>query len=129
MTGQGFGEIATRTVTADSDLSAKGGYAVNLDATDNNNVNLAAAATSVPFLLIEGADGSTAKKLCTIAISGRALAKLGGTVAPGDELTSDGTGKWIKTVTNHQWYGCRAMQIGVTGDEIEVVVERGMVSA
>lgn len=130
MTGQSFGEIQTRTVTMDSDLSAKAGYAVTLDAADDNNVDLAAAATAFPFVLLEGAAGASGAKLAgAIAISGRVVVKLGGTVAPGDKLTSDGNGKWIKTVTNTQHYGAVAMQIGVTGDEIEASVERGTVSA
>lgn len=128
-TGQKFGDLKTRSVTMDSDLSAKGGYAVTLDATVNDNVNLAAAATAPVFPLIEGFDGSSGKKVGTIAMSGRCIVKLGGIVAPGDKLTSDGSGTWIKTVTNQNHYGAIALQIGASGDEIEVSVERGQVNA
>ena len=129
-TGEVFGDYVSRSVTMDSDLSAKAGYAVNLDTTDENNVNLASGATAgFPFVLIEGADGSVAKADGTIARRGTVIAKLGGTVAPGDRLTSDGSGLWIATTTDHQFYGCIAMQIGAANDEIEVEVERGMVSA
>lgn len=128
MTGQIFGDTQTRTVTMDSDLSAKDGYAVNLDTTDDNNVNLAADATKFPFVLIDGGDGSSADYNGAIVISGRTIVKLGGTVAPGDKLTSDGNGKWITTVTDKQHYGAIALQIGVANDEVEVSVERGTVS-
>lgn len=127
-TGQAFGNYVTRTVTMDSDLSAKAGYAVNLDATDDNNVDLASAATAVPFVLMEGVDGSSAKANGTIALSGRVVLKLGGTVAPGDKLTANASGEWIKTTTDTNHYGAVALQIGVDGDEIEAWVVQGMVA-
>ncbi len=117
------------TVTCDSDLSAKFGFAVTLDTTDEQNVNLAAAATAFPFPVLEGADGSAAKKVMTIAIGGTCLLKAGGAIAPGDKLTSDGSGKWIATVTDHQFYGAIALEIGATDDEIVALVSQGTVSA
>lgn len=130
-TGEVFGDYRSRTVTMDTDLSEKAGYAVNLDTTDENNVNLASGATAVPFVLLEGAAGATGAKLGgTIARPGSTVpVKLGGTVAPGDKLTSDGNGKWITTTTNHDHYGCIAMQIGAANDEIEAEVAIGTVSA
>lgn len=128
--GQQTGAIETRSVTCDTDLSSKEGYAVNFDATDDNNVNIGADATLFPFVLQEGAAGAVGgKKSCTIAISGRSKVKLGGTVAPGDPLTSDSSGKWVKTTTNHDKYGAIACQIGVANDIVEVSCERGFVSA
>ncbi len=129
-TGQLYDDFKTRTVTMDSDLSAKTYYAVNLDAADDNNVDIASGATAFPYVLVEGAAGASgAKKLGTIVISGRTKLKLGGTVAPGDKLTSDGNGKWIKTVTDKDCYGAVAQQIGVANDVIEATAERGTVSA
>jgi len=128
-TGVQFSGGETRTITMDSDLSAKAGYAVTLDATDEENVNLAGAATAFPFVLVEGADGSVAKATGSIALSGRTVVKCGGTVAPGDKLTSDGSGKWIKTVTDKDHYGAIALEIGASDDEIEVLVAQGLVSA
>lgn len=128
-TGVQFSGAETRTVTMDSDLSAKAGYAVNLDTTDEENVNLAAAASAFPFVLLEGADGSAAKATGSIVLSGRAVVKAGGTIAPGDKLTSNGSGKWITTTTNTQHYGAIAMEIGATDDEIEVLVVQGIVAA
>ena len=127
-TGQIFSDTVTRTVTMDADLSAKSGYAVVLDTTDDNNVDLASGATAPVFPLTEGVDGSSAKANGTIALSGRAVVKLGGTVAPGDKLTSDGSGTWITTTTDTNNYGAIALQIGVSGDEIEALVVQGMIA-
>lgn len=128
--GVQYGEMVTRTVTMDSDLSAKAYYAVNLDTTDEENVDIAADATKFPFLLVEGAAGASgAKKNGTIALSGRGKVIAGGTIAPGDKLTSDGSGKWITTVTDHQHYGAIALEIGAANDIIEVLLVQGEVSA
>jgi hypothetical protein len=120
----------TMTVTMDSDLSAKSGYGVNLDTTDNKNVNLAANATAgFPYPLYDAADGSVTKATGSVVLSGGCKVKLAGTVAPGDRLTTDSNGKWIATTTDHQFYGCVALAIGASGDMVDVFVERGMVSA
>lgn len=54
------------------------------------------------------------------------LLELGGTVAWGDTLTSDGSGKGITTVTDANWYGARALSSGVSGQLIKVQVITGM---
>lgn len=118
----------TRTVTCDSDLSAKYGYAVNLDTTDDDNVDLASAATAVPFPVYEGADGSSAKAAMTIVVAGCAEVKAGGTIAPGDKLTSDGNGKWITTTTDTNNYGAIALKIAAADDLIPVLVVQGMIA-
>lgn len=127
-TGVVYSEMQTETVTMDSDLSAKTYYAVNRDATDDNNVNLASDASAFPYVLVEGYDGSTTERLGVIATGGVAKVKLGGTVAPGDKLTSDGNGKWVKTTTDTNHYGAVAEQIGVANDIIPVTIERGMIA-
>lgn len=127
-TGQIYGDTGTRTVTMDSNLTDKEGYAVTLDTTDDDNVNLAASAAAFPFVLLDGGDGSSGDYVGSIALSGRTKVKLGGTVVPGSKLTSDGNGKWIATVTNLDHYGAIALQIGVANDVIEVLVVQGMVS-
>lgn len=126
-TGQIYGDTNTRTVTMDSNLTDKEGYAVNLDTTDDNNVNLASGATAFPFVLLDGGDGSSADYIGSVALSGRTKVKLGGTVAPGDKLTSDGNGKWIVTTTGGNHFGAIALQIGVANDVIEVLVTQGIV--
>jgi hypothetical protein len=127
-TGVQYGDLVTRTVTMDSDLSEKTYYAVNLDTTDEENVNLAAAATAFPFPLVDGVDGSSAKAVGAIALSGRCKVIAGGVVAPGDKLTSDGDGKWITTTTDNDHFGAVALEIGAAGDIIEVLVVQGQVS-
>ena len=61
-TGVVLGTPETLSMTCDSDLSEKAGYAVNLDVADERNVDLAADATLFPFPLIDGYDGSSDKK-------------------------------------------------------------------
>lgn len=127
--GQVYGDTVTRSVTMDSNLSAKEMFAVNLDTTDDDNVNLASGTGAFPFLLIDGKDGSSAKVNGTIGLSGRSKAKLGGGVNPGDKLTSDGSAKWIATTSANAHYGAVALQGGSTDDVIEVNLERGMVAS
>jgi hypothetical protein len=52
--------------------------------------------------------------------------ELGGTVAFGDTLTSDSSGKGITTVTDANFYGARALSSGVAGQLIKVQVITGM---
>lgn len=128
MSGVQYGDLVTRTITMDSDLSSKEYFAVNLDATDELNVDIAADATKFPFVLIEGFDGSSAKKEGTIALSGRVKLKAGGTIAPGDKLTSDANGKWVTTTTDTDHYGAIALEIGAANDVIEALAVQGMIA-
>lgn len=53
---------------------------------------------------------------------------LGGTVAAGDKLKSDGNGAGVvcaSSGTTRQFYGARALQAGSSGETIEVMVEIG----
>ena len=127
-TGSVIGDYQTKTVKIDTDLSGKTGYAVSLDTTDDGVVNLLAAATSVPFVLLEGADGSTTETVGTIVISGQTEVKVGGAVAPGDKLTATTGGEWIATTTDTNNYGAIALETGADGDMIAVSVERGMIA-
>ena len=127
--GQTFGDLKTRTITMDSNLASKEGYAVKLDATDDNNVDLAETAAAVPFVLQDCGNGLSAKYTGSIALSGRVKVKLGGTVAPGDKLVPTTGGVWIKTTTDKDNYGAIAMQIGASGDLCEALVVQGMISA
>jgi hypothetical protein len=123
-----FGNTETRTVTIDSDLSSKAGFLVALDTTDDLTVNIASGATAFPFVLTEDGDGSSTAISGSIAIGGRVKVKLGGTVVPGDKITSDGTGKGIKTTTDTNHYGLIMLENGVTGDVKEALVSFGMVA-
>lgn len=128
MTGVIFGDQLTRTITMDSNLSDKEGYAVALDTSDDNNVDLTEDATVFPFPLNDCGDGSSSKYTGSIVYGGRAKVKLGGSVNAGDKLTATTNGVWIATTTDGDHYGAVAVTGGSSGDLCEVIVERGMVS-
>ena len=126
-TGNFFGDTITRTVLCDTDLSAKQYYLVTLDSSDDNVVNLAAAATSVQFVLTEGANGSAASpKVGSIALGGRTKVTLGGTVGAGVPFMSDGNGKAI-AATNGKYAAGILLKGGVSGDIVECLVTPGAV--
>lgn len=56
------------------------------------------------------------------------LLEIGGTVAAGDKLTSDGSGKGITTVTDRNEYGAVALEDGISGRQIRVRVQKGQIS-
>ena len=128
MSGVITGEPKTRTVRIDSDLSDKEGFAVDLDATDQDVVNLTADAATIPYPLIEGEDGSTDEGIGTIAIGGVVKVKAGGAIAPNDKLTATTGGKWIATTTDTNHFGAIALEVGATDDLIKVLVVQGMVA-
>ena len=126
-TGVVYGKPETISLTCDTDLSAKEGFAVNLDTTDEQNVNLASASSAFPFPLLEGADGDTgAKKVITVIVAGWAKLKAGAAILPGDKLTSDSAGKWVPTASNGEHYGAIAFEIGATDDLIIAKVVQGV---
>jgi hypothetical protein len=126
-TGVVYGAPETLSVTCDTDLSLKAEYAAILDVSDEGNVDIAADATKFPFPIVEGAAGATgAKKVMTVAIDGCAKVKCGGSVLPGDKLTSDSAGKWVPTTTNGELYGAIALEAGATNDVIHVKVAQGV---
>jgi hypothetical protein len=125
-TGNTFGDTLTRSVICDSDLSAKANYLVTIDSTDDNVVNLAAAATAPQYVLLEGKDGSTTAQAGLIAYGGRAKVILGGTVNPGVPVMSDGNGKAI-TATNGKYAAGIAVKGGVSGDIVEIICTPGQV--
>jgi len=124
------GDKRTISVNIATNLSAKSGYFVSL--VDNGQYPTAAlleAATSVPFILVDGADGSSTATSGTIAISGVTTLKIGGSVTAGDKLTATTGGAGITTVTDKNNYGAIALESGASGDEIRVLVVQGMISA
>ena len=127
-TGVVYGDTVERSVTMDADLSDYEMFLANLDTTDEENVNLATDASAFPFVLTDAGDGSSSKYLGSIAIGGRIKVKAGGTVAPGDKLTSNSASKAVKTTTDTNHYGLIALEIGATDDVIEALVSLGMVA-
>lgn len=124
-TGIVTGVPVTQSVQIDSNLTDKEYYFVTLDGTDDNIVNLAAAATAQQFILIEGKDGSSTVKTGTIATGGETKLLIAATIAAGVPIMSDGNGKGI-VATDGKYYGATALENGVSGDLIRVKVERGV---
>lgn len=120
-TGNLFGDTMMRSVICDTDLSAKQYYIVNFDTSDDNVVNLAAAALLMPFVLVEGKDGSTTAQAGVIAYGGRAKVILGGTVGAGIPIMADTAGKGVVATTGKYSVGitCKA---GVAGDIVECII-------
>lgn len=124
-TGNQFGDTLTRSVICDTDLSAKQNYLVTLDATDDDVVNLAAAGTSMQFVLLEGKDGSTTAQAGLIAYGGRAKVKLGATVGPSVPIMSDANGLGI-AATDGKYFCAITVNGGVANDIVEVIVTQGV---
>lgn len=125
-TGNQFGDTLVRSVTCDTNLSGKENYLVAFDATDDNVVNLAAAATAPQYVLLEGKDGSTTPGVGLIAFGGRAKVLLGGTVNPNSPVMSDGNGKAIAATTGKYQAGI-IPKGGVSGDIVEIILTPGVV--
>lgn len=121
-TGNVTSALVTKTVSIDTDLSGKQYYLVAFDATDENVVNLIEAATKFPFVLIDGADGSTTATRGAIALAGITQVKIGGTVAAGDSLTATTGGVAIATTTDGDRAGLIALEGGASGDLIEALI-------
>lgn len=118
--------LQTLSVQMDTDLTDKEGYFVNFDTTDDNVVNIAAAALLVPYILEEGKLGTaTAPKTGSIAQSGRTKLIIAATVQAGQPLMPDGNGKGIVAIDG-KYYGAIALENGVSGDIIAVDVCRGV---
>lgn len=93
------------------------GYAVKLS---SGQAVVATAATDKIVGVTQGkyAAGETASVKLRNA-SGTVLCKLGGTVAVGDRLTSDSTGKFVTTTTAANEVVAVALEAGVSGDLVE----------
>ena len=129
MNGNTQYSLLTRTVTIDSDLSAKQYHFVSLDTSDDGVVNLLEAASAVPFVLTSTGDGSTTATEGLISLAGIVKLTLGGTVTAGAKLTATTGGVAIATTTDTDNYGAIALKSGVSGDVIEVLCVQGMIAA
>lgn len=107
--------VETESFEAAADLSAKRYYLAKLDA-NGKAVLGAAAADRVKGPIYEPAVSGLA---VAVAIAGQPKVILGGTVAPGDRLTSDAAGKAIVTVTSGHYVFGEAIEAGVAGDIVQ----------
>jgi hypothetical protein len=120
---------STRQVRIDTDLSAKQNYLVTLDTTDDGVVNLASAATSPLFVLIEGTNGSVTESMGTIALPGSIVkVKSGSAISAGDKITSDSDGTGIATTTNKEHVAGFAFENADSGDIFLMIVAPSQVS-
>jgi len=109
------------TRKAAADLSALQYTCVKLDT--NGNVVAATAATDKIIGILQNAP--TANQFADVLLrnsAGTSKAKLGGTVAAGDYLTSNGSGALVTTVTAGNEIVGRAIKAGASGDVAEVIV-------
>lgn len=105
-----------RSMLAAVDLTAKRYYLVKQDG--SGNAVLAAAATDkIEGSIDDPGNGSVLGGISVAKANGKVI--LGGTVAPGDNLTSDANGAAIATTTGGNLVFGRAVYAGVAGDVIE----------
>lgn len=122
--------LGTMTVRIDSNLANKEGYAVNFDATDDLVVNLASDQTLPPFVLIEGADGSTTEAEGTIALPGSVVKiKLGENATAGKFMVPTASGTWEIGDAAGERYGVILLENGSSGDLALGVVSLGEIEA
>jgi hypothetical protein len=123
-----YGERETLTVRMDSDLSAKAGYAVDFDGTDDNVVNLVEDGATQAYILEEGTDGSATESVGVIVVSGRTTAKTAGVVNAGDPLVPTTAGALIKATVDTEYICAVALENGASGDIIQVQAVQGTLS-
>jgi hypothetical protein len=123
-------EFNELTFIATTDLSGKRGYAVAFDGSNPGQVILANAQGTPPIGLLfrENRPGFTNDRVAVcMPGAGVAPAVYGGTVAAGDKLTADSTGKLITTTTSGDKYIAIALEAGATGEVHGVHLEAGYV--
>lgn len=110
--------------------SAVGGRLIVKPGTNDFDVIPAAAATDKLIGVSTEVDAASGDP-CDVIHTGTAPVKLGGTVAAGDYITSDGAAKGVKcnpsTGTTAQYVG-KAIQAGVSGDIIDVLLGNGQLT-
>lgn len=111
-----------KTLVAGEDLSAKINFIGQLDA--SGNLEVAEGATDLIVGVITANDGGSGAS-AVFQFSGTAKVKLGGNVEIGNWVTSDGSGKGIATTTDGNFVLGRALEAGVDGDIIEVLLSPG----
>lgn len=105
-----------RTMLASVDLTAKRYFLVKQDG--SGNAALCTAATDkIEGSIDDPGNGTVLGAITVCKANGKVI--LGGTVAPGDQLTSDAAAKAIATTTGGNFVFGRAVEAGVAGDIVE----------
>ena len=115
-----------RTFITATDMSSTNYRAVILS--DDLTVADAGANGQVIGIRQESPDGTDNDTNVNVSLSGTSKLTLGGTVTVGAYIKSTSTGAGEATTTNTDIYFARALEAGVTGDVIEVLIERGTLS-
>ena len=112
--------IAPKTfqLATSTNLSGKEGYACDIDGA------LLEAATSIPYVITNGVNGSGTASQVTVARAGVAYFKAGGSITKGDRLTPTTAGVWIATVTDTDNVGGVALADAASCDLVAGLVER-----
>lgn len=116
------------TFISAADLSAKRRYAVTPATTTPSNrtqyVTLSTANEAAIGIIVD-APLSTVGNPFTVCVFGKCLAKIGDTVAVGDFLKTDSSGRLVPAaLTEDNNIIARAEKAGVVGDEIDVFVSK-----
>jgi len=128
-TGVVSSDVQTRTVKIDTNLSGKEYYFVDFDASDDDVVNLANDQTLPPFVLVEGADGSSTPTTGTIVLKGVTKLKINETVTAGKFLVPTAAGLGEIGDAAGERYGAIALAGGVQNDIIPVLAIQGELEA
>ena len=112
----GQSRVWDESFKAGADLSAKQYFLVKLDA--SADIVLAAAGTDKIKGVLQNDPKSG--EVGTVRVLGISLVTLGGTVAIGDEMTSDSAGKGVVSTTAGDRMIGEALRAGVSGDTIEM---------
>lgn len=106
--------------TSTNDLSLKQFYIVKVDPSNDNSVVLAAAGTDKIVGVLQNKPKATSAALVRFLGTTKVIA--GGTIARGDRVTSDASGKAITTITNKDVAVGVACQSAVAGDILEIQI-------
>jgi hypothetical protein len=115
-----YSGVPDETMIASGDLTTKVGYGVKISgATANGMTGVLATAGKVWAVIVnKAANGETLR----VRRNGKAVVKLAGPVIPGDYLTTDATGAFVKLATTGDLMGT-ADETGNTGDLITATVQ------
>jgi len=97
---------------------------------DDFTVALCGAGEAIIGIRQESIDGSSEERYINVAYLGTAKLTLGDTVTIGQRLKSDSVGRGVPSTSNTEEYGGIALEAGVVGQVVEVlVVPMGSLSA
>lgn len=109
------------TLPVSSDLSAKQYYGTKLSSGVLTTTHT--KANSIVGIIQEKIDGSSNAKDCRVRINGMSRAKAGDTISEMDELITDTDGTLIPTDGANQSVAAQALEAGVDGDIIAVIIK------